>query len=184
MRSTYALVFRHRSEFANMQTADDLLKLPPERLRELRIGVFGRSPGADWLLRNNLIDRAVVYSPQSGDPAENPAHTIERDLDGEKIDLAILWGPMAGFLVRNHSAAPAWRAVPFAPDREIKFDYEISMGVRFGEKEWKDTLDQWIAAHEQDVRGILASFLVPLLDADGKFTADFRKDIVLAQPQQ
>jgi hypothetical protein len=74
--------------------------------------------------------------------------------------------------------------VPFAPDREIKFDYEISMGVRFGEKEWKDTLDQWIAAHEQDVRGILASFLVPLLDADGKFTADFRKDIVLAQPQQ
>lgn len=180
MRSTYALVFRHHADLEGIETADDLLKLPPERLRELRIGVFGRSPGADWLLRNNLLDHAVVYSPQSGDPAENPAHTIERDLDADKIDLAILWGPMAGFLVRNHSAAPAWRAVPFVPDREIRFDYEISMGVRFGEKEWKDTLDQWIAAHEQDVRGILASFLVPLLDAEGKFTADFRS----AQPQQ
>jgi quinoprotein dehydrogenase-associated probable ABC transporter substrate-binding protein len=165
MRSTYALVFRHRPEFENLQTADDLLKLPPERLRALRIGVFGRSPGADWLLRNNLLDRAVVYSPQSGDPAENPAHTI---------DLAILWGPMAGFLVRNHSESPAWRAVPFAPDRQIRFDYEISMGVRFGEKEWKDTLDQWIAGHEQTVREILAGFRVPLLDANGNFTADFR----------
>ena len=116
----------------------------------------------------------MVYAPQSGDPAEHPALTIERDLADDKIDLAILWGPMAGFLVRSHSDFPAWRAVPFVPDREIKFDYEISMGVRFGEKEWKDTLDQWIAAHEQDVRGILTTFLVPLLDAEGKFTADSR----------
>lgn len=194
MRSTYALVFRHRPDFETLETAEDLLKLPPERLRALRIGVFGRSPGADWLLRNDLLDRAVMYSPQSGDPAENPAHTVERDLTAEKIDLAILWGPMAGLLVRNHSAFPAWHAVPFAPDREIRFDYEISMGVRFGEKEWKDTLDQWIAGHEESLRGILASFVVPLLDTEGNFTADFRsaerlradgvrKDIPLAQPQ-
>jgi quinoprotein dehydrogenase-associated probable ABC transporter substrate-binding protein len=174
MRSTYALVFRHRPELENLQTADDLLKLAPGQLRTLRIGVFGQSPGADWLLRNDLLDRAVMYAPQSADPAENPAVTIERDLAADKIDLAILWGPMAGSLVARHAAFPAWRAVPFAPDREIKFDYEISMGVRFGEKEWKETLDQWIASHEESVRGILASFLVPLVDADGKITADFR----------
>jgi hypothetical protein len=174
MRSTYALIFRHRPEFESLETADDLLKLPPERLRTLRIGVFGRSPGADWLLRSNLLERAVVYSPQSGDPAENPAHIIERDLADEKIDVAILWGPMAGFLVGKHSEFPAWRAVPFMPEHEIRFDYEISMGVRFGEKEWKDTLDQWIASHDESVRGILADFLVPLVDADGKVSADFR----------
>jgi hypothetical protein len=57
-------------------------------------------------------------------------------------------------------------------DREIKFDYEISMGVRFGEKEWKDTLDQWIAGHEESVRSILTSFSVPLLDANGNVTAN------------
>ena len=174
MRSTYALLFRHRPELEGVETADDLLKLGPERLRALRIGVFGRSPGTDWLLRNDLLERAVVYAPQSGDPAENPAHTIESDLADEKIDMAILWGPMAGYLVARHAAFPAWRAVPFAPEREIKFDYEISMGVRFGEKEWKDTLDQWIASHEDSVRGILTSFLVPLVDAEGKVTADFR----------
>jgi quinoprotein dehydrogenase-associated probable ABC transporter substrate-binding protein len=172
MRSTYALLFRHRPELESLKTADDLLKLPPERLRALRIGVFGRSPGADWLLRNELLDHAVMYAPQSGDPAENPAHIIERELDADKIDLAILWGPMAGFLVGRHADSPAWRAVPFAMDREIKFDYEISMGVRFGEKEWKDTLDQWIASHEEGVRSILTSFSVPLLDANGNVTAN------------
>jgi quinoprotein dehydrogenase-associated probable ABC transporter substrate-binding protein len=174
MRSTYALVFRHRTDFENLATAEDLLKLPREKLRALRIGVFARSPGADWLLRNDLLDRAVFYAAQSGDPHENPTSIVDRDLNAGIIDIAIVWGPVAGFIVRNHSAFPAWRAVPFTLDSQIKFDYEISMGVRFGEKEWKATLDEWITQHEQNVHDILTAFLVPLLDANGNLKADFR----------
>jgi len=173
MRSTYALVFPLRKDFEAVRTADDLLKLPPATLRSLRIGVFGHSPGSDWLLRNGLLEKAVPYAEQSGDPAEHPAVIVERDLMAGKIDAAIVWGPVAGFLVRQHTASPAWRAAPFLPDREIKFDYEISMGVRFGEKEWKATLDQWIAAHLSRVQEILAEYRVPLLDADGKLVAGF-----------
>jgi quinoprotein dehydrogenase-associated probable ABC transporter substrate-binding protein len=176
MRSTYALVFRGRAELAGLTRAEDLLKLPADKLRTLRIGVFGQSPGADWMLRNELLDRGVFYSPQSGDPKENPALVIERDLSSNKIDAAIVWGPIAGHLVRAHSTFPAWRAVPFVPDREIKFDYEISMGVRFGEKEWKETLDRWIDTHQANVHEILATYQVPLLDADGNVTADFGSD--------
>jgi len=168
MHSTYALVSTWREDLSKLQTADDLLKLPPATLRSLRIGVFGRSPGADWLLRNELIDRAVMYAQQSGDPTENPAHIIERDLAAGKIDLAIVWGPIAGFLVRRHAAFPAWIAVPFMPDRNIKFDYEISMGVRFGEKQWQATLDEWIGAHRARIDEILTGYRVPLLDANGK----------------
>jgi len=167
MRSTYALVFVANPELAAMKTADDLLKLPPEKLRSLRIGVFGLSPGADWLLRNNLMERAVMYAPQSGDPAENPAHTVERDLDAAKVDLAIVWGPIAGYLVGRHAQSPAWSAVPFMPDPAIRFDYQISMGVRFGEKEWQGALDAWIAAHQSRIDAILGTFRVPLLDANG-----------------
>ena len=168
MRSTYALVFAPRDDFANLQTAQDLMKLPPATLRSLRIGVFGLSPGADWLLRNELLDRAIVYAPQSGDPAVNPALVVERDLAAGNIDMAIVWGPIAGFLVSRHAASERWRAVPFMPDREIKFDYEIAMGMRFGEKEWQGTLDEWIAGHRPKVEEILTSFRVPLLDANGK----------------
>jgi quinoprotein dehydrogenase-associated probable ABC transporter substrate-binding protein len=167
MRSTYSLLLKSREEFARLQSPEDLLSLAPEKLHALRIGVFGRSPGADWLLRHDLLDHAVFYAPQSGDPEESPAHLIERDLTAGNIDMAIVWGPIAGFLVSRHAQNLAWRALPFKPDSTIKFDYEISMGVRFGEKEWKDTLDQWIGAHEREVRTILASYRVPLLDAQG-----------------
>jgi quinoprotein dehydrogenase-associated probable ABC transporter substrate-binding protein len=171
MRSTYALVFQSRPEFTGLESPEDVLKLPPAQREKLRIGVFGRSPGADWLLRNSLLQHAVFYTPQSGDPAESPAHIIEQDLLAGKIDMAIAWGPIAGFLVGKHEGAPAWRALPFTPDPTIKFDYEMSMGVRFGEKEWKETLDQWIRDHQDEVRAILASYHVPLLDASGRLIA-------------
>lgn len=168
MRSTYALVFPWRKDLGDVQTAEDLLKLPRQTLDSLRVGVFGRSPGADWLLKNEMLEHAVFYTPQSGDPAESPAHTIEQDLLAGKIDMAIVWGPMAGYLVRRHAGYPAWQAAPFLPNRDIKFDYEISMGVRFGEKEWKETLDAWIGQHQAKVDEILLSYRVPLLDAEGK----------------
>ncbi|MET0533742.1 MAG: quinoprotein dehydrogenase-associated putative ABC transporter substrate-binding protein [Steroidobacter sp.] len=167
MRSTYAIVFAQGPDFANLKTADDLVKLPDAKRNSLRIGVFGQSPGTDWLLRNGLLERAVMYAPQSGDPAENPAHTIEQDLVAGKIDLGIVWGPIAGYLVQRHEKSPAWRAVPFLPDPSIKFDYEISMGVRFGEKPWQSTVDQWIGGHQPQIDRILKDFHVPLLDASG-----------------
>jgi quinoprotein dehydrogenase-associated probable ABC transporter substrate-binding protein len=171
MRSTYALVYATREDLKDLQTAADLLKLSPKTRQALRIGVFGRSPGADWMLRNDLMEHAVFYTPQSGDPAESPAHIIEQDLAAGRIDAAIVWGPIAGLLVRKHADAPAWRAVPFMPQPDIKFDYEISMGVRQGEKEWQNTLDQWIGAHQAKVDEILTSYRIPLLDADGKLIA-------------
>jgi quinoprotein dehydrogenase-associated probable ABC transporter substrate-binding protein len=176
MRSTYALVYASRADLAELKTAQDLLNLPPDKRRALRVGVFGRSPGADWLLRNDMLDRAVFYTPQSGDPAESPAHLIEQDLVAGKIDMAIVWGPIAGHLVRRRLDSPAWRAAPFMPDREIKFDYEISMGVRFGEKEWANALNEWISGHQDEVREILAGYHVPLLDANGAVIEDAQAD--------
>lgn len=168
MHSTYALVFAEENGLHDLQTADDLLKLPRDRLSKLKIGVFGRSPGADWLLRNGLLEQAVMYAPQSGDPAENPAHTIEQDLKSKKIDVAIVWGPVAGYLVQRHKEAPPWQTAPFLPDPQIKFTYEIAMGVRFGEKQWQGELDAWIDAHQGRIDEILSSYRVPLLDASGK----------------
>jgi quinoprotein dehydrogenase-associated probable ABC transporter substrate-binding protein len=180
MRSTYALLLPLRKEFEEIRTANDLLKLPAEKRRAMRIAVFGRSPGADWLLRNNLMEHAVVYSPQSGDPAESPAHMIEQDLEAGKIDAAILWGPIAGFLSSRHADHPAWRAAPFLPEDAIKFDYEMSMGVRFGEKEWKEQLDGWIGAHQARINEILLRYRVPLLDANGQLVETQSTDQVRA----
>jgi quinoprotein dehydrogenase-associated probable ABC transporter substrate-binding protein len=164
MRSTYAIVAPARPEFKQLREGADLLKLPKAQQQKLRYGIFARSPASDWLLRNGLLERAVIYPVQSGDPKEHPANIIERDLAAGKIDLAIVWGPVAGFLTKGHEGEGEWLSVPFKPDPTIKFDYEISMGVRFGEKEWRDTVEKWIAAHGADIDRILADYRIPLLD--------------------
>jgi quinoprotein dehydrogenase-associated probable ABC transporter substrate-binding protein len=173
MRSTYALVFPVQKGFEGLKSPEDLLSLPEKQLHALRIGVFVQSPGADWLLRNKLLQQIVPYAQQSGDPEESPNSIIERELTAGKIDAAIVWGPIAAHLVRKHSGEPAWRAVPFTSDSQIKFDFSIAMGVRYGEKEWKAALDEWIASHRGRIDEILISYGIPLLDDNGKLASGF-----------
>ena len=78
---------------------------------------------------------------------------------------------MAGMLVEERTEDPRWIAVPFAPDAAIKFDYETSMGLRQGEKQWRDALDAWIAGHRPQIDSILSSYEVPLVDATGHVTS-------------
>jgi quinoprotein dehydrogenase-associated probable ABC transporter substrate-binding protein len=166
LHSTYALLLAPRAEFAQIQTADDLLRLPPQQLTKLRIGVFSRSPGNDWLLKNSLIEHAAVYTHQNGDAEESPAKTIERDMAADQINAAILWGPIATMLAANHTDLK-WKAVPFVPQPEIRFDYTISMGLRNGEPEWQKTLDDWIAGHGPQIAAILKSYQIPVVDSTG-----------------
>ena len=167
MRSTYSIVLRDRPDLAAIKTPEDLVNMPRAQRDKLRIGIFARSPAADWLLRNGMLEQAVSYAQQSGDPHETPASIVERDLKAGKIDVAFIWGPVAGYLVNRNAGDATLRAVPLKSYPGIKFDYEISMGVRFGEKEWKDKLDAWIASHRSDINTILASYRIPLIDDQG-----------------
>ncbi len=164
MRSTYALVVPARTKLGKLETADDLMKVRKERLQKLRFGIFARTPAADWLQRNALFEQAQIYATQSGDPDEHPASIVERDLDKGTIDVAVVWGPVAGFLADRHQGSDGWAVVPFKPDPQIRFDYEIAMGVRFADKEWKSTLDQWISGHKPEIEKILLSYRIPLLE--------------------
>jgi quinoprotein dehydrogenase-associated probable ABC transporter substrate-binding protein len=163
MHSIYALVLPARAEFKGVQSPDDLLKLPPAKLHALRIGMFAQTPASDWVLKNGLIDRAVMYPAQSGDPNETPDTIIEHDLAAAKIDVAVVWGPIAGFVVSRHTGAEGWSAVPFKVDPAIRFDYEICMGLRQGEKEWQGQLDEWISGHHAEIAQILTTYHIPLL---------------------
>jgi quinoprotein dehydrogenase-associated probable ABC transporter substrate-binding protein len=164
MHSIYALVFVPRADLKDLQTADDLLKLPPQKLHSLRVGMFAQTPASDWVLKNGMIDKAVMYAAQSGDPKETPDTIVERDLASGKIDVAVVWGPIAGFIVSRHGGPQGWVTVPFKPDPQIKFDYEIAMGLRQGEKDWQKTLDDWIAAHHTEILQILTTYHIPLID--------------------
>lgn len=161
LHSTYVMVMRNKPEYASIKTPEDLLQLPPDQLHQMHFGIFSQTPAVDWLLAHNLIDQAYSYQVQSGDPAAYPGELIERDLAAGKIDVAFIWGPIGSYYAKR--VGDSVRVVPFPPQKDIHFDYRISMGVRHGEKAWHDKVDQWIGANQDKIDRILTSYNVPLL---------------------
>ena len=166
-RSTYALAYVKGRGLDEVKAPEDLIKLDPAKRKSLRLGVIGQTPPVDWLLKHGLFDQAVPYLVQSGDPERYPGEIVEKDLVAGTIDVAFIWGPIAGYFAKRASA-PGVAVVPFAPDPAILFDFRIAMGVRFGEREWRDRIQQLLDANRGRIQGILAAYGVPQLDEDGR----------------
>lgn len=166
-RSTYALVYVKGKGLDRVTAPEDLLKLDPARLKSLKLGVVSQTPPADWLLKHGLFDQAVSFQRQSGDPERYPGELVEKDLVAGKVDVAFIWGPIAGYFAKRATAA-SLVVVPFMPDPEIQFDFAIAMGVRFGEREWKERVERLLDANRARIQAILAAYGVPQLDAQGR----------------
>jgi quinoprotein dehydrogenase-associated probable ABC transporter substrate-binding protein len=164
-RSSYVLVFPKGKGMDAFRTSDDLLALPPEKLRTLRIGLYDRSPASRWLARHGLVDVGVPYALMNADPDQYPGQIIERELAQGKIDAAIVWGPIAGFFAKR-VRSPELLVVPMKSEPGIPFDYAMAMGVRQGEAAWKQQIEGLIAKHRSEILGILRDYGVPLVADD------------------
>ncbi len=165
-RSTYALVLPAGKGFDAVKTGADFLALGPERLNKLRIGVLDRSPASAWLNKHGLVDAGVPFRMLNADPGQYPGEIIEKELVGGKLDAAIVWGPIAGFYAKRIKS-PALLVIPLQSEPGVKFDFEMAMGVRYGEKEWKDQVEKLIETHRADIQTVLKDFGVPLVAEGG-----------------
>jgi quinoprotein dehydrogenase-associated probable ABC transporter substrate-binding protein len=166
-RSTYALAYVKGRGLDAVKAPEDLMKVEPGKLKSLRLGVVGQTPPVDWLLKRGLLDQAVPYQTQSGDPERYPGEMVEKDLVGGAIDVAFLWGPIAGYFGKKASGTEV-AVIPFLPDPAIQFDFRIAMGVRFGEREWRDRIQQLLDAKREQIQTILSAYGVPQLDDEGR----------------
>jgi mxaJ protein len=163
-RSTYALVFAKGMGLDQVSSVEDFLRLDPAKLKTLRIGVYDRSPASDWLSKHNLVEQGVPYQLLNADPQQYPGEIIEKDLAAGKIDAAIVWGPIAGYFAQRVKS-PALVVVPMKSERGVKFDYQMAMGVRYGERQWKQQVEDLIDAKQAEIQAILKEYGVPLVDA-------------------
>src|SRR5712692_5907005 len=162
-RSTYALVYIKGRGLDAVDSVADFLSLPKEQLRRLKIGVFDRSPASQWLKNHDLVDSGVPYRMMNARPDYYPGEIVEKDLVQGKVDVAVLWGPIAGFAatrVKDHEVM----VVPMPSEPWVKFDYQIAMGVRHGETKWKRRIDGLIESKLPQIREILQSYRIPLQD--------------------
>ena len=162
-RSTYALVFPKGKGLDDVKSSADFLALGKDRLSKLRIGIYDRSPASEWLTKHGLIESGVPYKTMNADPEQYPGDIIEKDLVAGKLDVAIVWGPIAGFFAKRVKT-PALAVVPMKSEPGVRFDYQMAMGVRYGEREWKQQVETLLESKQAEIRAILEEFGVPLVD--------------------
>jgi len=166
-RSTYALVYPKGKGLDEVKTGADLFALPSERRSHLKIGIHDRSPASTWLVKHGMEAQVKLYPMLSPDPDRYPGELIDKELAQGKIDAAIVWGPIAGYYAKRvHNVELA--VVPLHSEPGVKFDYAIAMGVRYGEGEWKETVEKLIAENQASINGILREYSVPLVNERGE----------------
>ncbi len=160
--STYVLLIAKGRGWDDIKDPNQLAQLPEQRQQKLKIAMFDRGPGTEWLQRNGLLDYGIPYQSMTGDSEHNVAMQIERDLRAGKIDMVILWGPMAGY-VQAQNAKLGYIAMPMQSSAGMRFDFSIAMGTRQGDKQRKQQLNELIDSNREKIQAIIADYNIPLL---------------------
>ena len=160
-RSSYAMAYVKGHGLDRVKTLDDLLALDAAQRRKLRFGVFAGSPVTEWLLQNGLMEQVHWYQSQTGDAEQYPGEIVEKDLANGKIDVAFAWGPIAGYFARK-TRGVAIVAIPLQSRPGMKLDFEIAMGVRHADKEFRQLIDRLIDSNHDKIDAILEQYGVPL----------------------
>ena len=162
-RSTYAFVTKRSGP--HIESFDD------PRLKRLRIGVqiigddFANAPPAEALAHRGIVRIVRGYTVLGDYRDPNPPSRIVRAVAKGDVDVAVVWGPIAGYFARK-SSVPL-RVVPVSPEVDVPylpFVFDIAMGVRHGETVLRDSLDAVIARRQRDIDRILADYGVPRAD--------------------
>lgn len=163
-RTSYAIVTRPGTDLAAVGDLAD------PRLKGTRIGIIAGTPPATNLAVNGLLANAKSYPLVVDTRFDSPAATMIEDLENNRIDAAILWGPMAGYLAK-HSQVPLKVTALVKEPSGARMVYRIAMGVRPSDQNWKRQLNKFIAENVAEISQILESYGVPLLDENGAVIA-------------
>lgn len=157
-RSTYYLVYA-----AGRQPS--LTSLDDSALKRLRIGVnligddYAHTPPVHALLARGISANVVGYSTFYGED-HHPGEIIAA-LERGDIDVAIAWGPMAGYFAKR--AATPLTLVPLPDDKVsgLPFVFDIGIGVRRSDRDLKARLDEIVDRLRPAIAGVLEEYHVP-----------------------
>jgi quinoprotein dehydrogenase-associated probable ABC transporter substrate-binding protein len=162
-RSSYVFVYRKDHHLA-IRSLDD------PALRKLKIGVqligddYANTPPVHALSRRGIVGNLVGFSVFGDYSKENPpARIIEAVMAGQ-VDIAIAWGPLAGYFAK-HSGTDLI-VVPVSPMSDppaLRYAFDIAMAVRPDDAALRDELDDVLLRKQPEIRRILAEYGIPVV---------------------
>ena len=156
-RTSYVAAYRQDGPLKGLDSLSD------PRLKTAKIGIVAGTPPATLLAENGLLGHIKSYALVVDTRFDSPTHEMMDDLDRGDIDVALLWGPIAGYYATKAKTPTA--VVPLVKDQgDARMVFRIVMGVRHSDQNWKRDLNKLISENQSEIQAILRSYGVPLLD--------------------
>jgi quinoprotein dehydrogenase-associated probable ABC transporter substrate-binding protein len=161
-RSSYAFVSR-RDRHLGVDSFD------APALKTLTIGIqitgddYNNPPAAQALAERHLVQKVRGFTVYGDYSQPDPQRDIVDAVADGRVDIAVVWGPLAGYYARLEPTPIDVR--PVAVEDTItasRFSFDIAMGVRRDDRALGEVLNRVIARREADIRHTLRSYGVPL----------------------
>jgi mxaJ protein len=159
-RSTYAFVYR-KTHRVRPRSWDD------PRFGQLRIGVqmvgddYANTPPVHALAASGFGANLIGFTVYGDYAADVPGRAILDAVSRGDVDVAIVWGPLAGYAV-THDTTLALALVPETNDGTTRMTFEIAMGVEKGNHDLTSALNEALRLQEPRIKAVLRAYRVPL----------------------
>ena len=163
----------YRSGFAFVTRKDDpqISSFDDPRLHTLKIGIQlvgedgSNPPPAEALARRGLIDNVRGYSVYGDYRDETPTAAIVDAVANGDIDVAVVWGPVAGYFAsREPVPLRVTLVTPQNDGPRLPMVFDINMGVRKDDPNLRDEVNAALAKLQPQIDAVLASYGVPRAD--------------------
>jgi mxaJ protein len=160
-RSTYVFVTRSDRHL-------DIASFDDPRLRTLKIGVHVLGDQDDSLppvhafTSRGIVHNLVGFSIFGNLDEKNPPSDLIRAVTNGAVDVAVAWGPMAGYFARQSKVPLELTPVERDPMHPaLPFAFNIGIGVRENDTALKQALDAELERRQAEIERILHSFGIP-----------------------
>ena len=167
-RSTYLFVTRQAANLKGL-TLDD------PRLKNLRIGVqmvgndASNTPPAHALAERRIIANVRGYMLYGDYRRPNPPAAIVEAVEHGDVDVALVWGPLAGyFAARSPVPLRLEPVMPWFADQQWPMQFDVSVGVQNGNQKLLNQIDRILVRRSREISRLLAAYHVPIASAKGE----------------
>jgi len=136
-------------------------------LKKVKIGVhllgddYTNPPPVHELSKRGVVGNLVGFSTFYS--ADNPPSSIIDAVASGKVDIAIVWGPAAGYYVKQQRVPLVMVPIPSGKG-DLPFEFGMSMGVKPGNDALRIKLEKEIDARRAEITKILNDYNVPLIE--------------------
>ena len=166
----------YRSSYVFVSRADrhlDIRSFDDPRLRALKIGVqmvgndAQNTPPTHALARRGIIGNVRGFMLYGDYTQPSPPAAIVDAVARGDVDVAVVWGPLAGyFAARENVAMSIYPVQPLMDGPQWPMVFDISMGLRRGEPAFKGEIEHALVQDAPAIDAVLARYHVPVVSED------------------